>query len=780
MALKEKIEEFKEKYSTIKNITEIYKIRLKALEELSKVINSNLSLEETLNYTLDLILKLFQVPSGSIYILSPNKKYMEISVARGEKADDVKKYKIKLGEGIAGKTAVTGEPMIVQDVKSSVDFAHHIGEAINYIPKNALCVPIKIKDTILGVIEIMDKPTDFTEEDLSLLSSISNTIGIAIENINVYKLLQNNFEKLSKLIEISKIINTTLDIKFLLQYIMDSAKEVLKAEGSSLMLMDEDKKELYFDITAGEAGDILKQIRIPLGKGVAGIVAQTGEPMLIEDAQNDPRVYKGVDEKTKIVTRNLIAVPMRVRDKIIGVLEVINSIDKPCFDKNDLDLLQAFGDASGIAIYNRELIKNLQNLNKELEKNYKEIKAMYEINSALANETEPEKVFEIGVKVISEIFGIERVSIMLYNEKSDSLEVNSAVGIDKNIIPNIKVKVGDKISGYVFKNNKSILVKDINKYKIFGKNKKFRYKTASFISIPLSVRGKKLGVLNLTDKKDGQVFEDDELSTFEVIARQIEKNYENVIYYNQFLEKQQIEKELEITRHIQEHILPKSFPKIEGIEVSAFNIPAKEVGGDFYDYIEIDKNTHAFLIADVSGKSLPASMFMALSRSITRIQASNLIYPSKVLQESNKYIFKDSESGMFVTLFYMVIYNNKKIIKFGSAGHNEQLFYDYESDNFKYLKVKGIPLGISVNAKYDEGEIEYKKNDILVLYTDGVTEAINKAGEEFGLERLKNIIINSKYETAENILNNIIKEIEKFTYGIPQFDDITLLVIKFK
>lgn len=780
--LEEKIKEIKGKYETLKNLTEIYKVRLKSFEEISKIINSNVSLEEALNITLDLILKLFRVPSGSIMLLSPDRKYMEISVARGDKAEEIKKFKIKLGEGIAGKVALTGEPMIVSDTKKSPDFNREIGESIDYIPRNILCVPIKIKEKVLGVIEIMDKPGDipFDNDDLSLLSSISNTLGIVIENVNLYRLAEQNVERLSKLIDISKIINTTMNLQELLQYIMDVAKDVLKAEGSSLMLIDEESKELYFNIATGEGGEILKQIRIPMGKGVAGIVAQTGNPLLIEDAVNDPRVFKAVDEQTKITTRNLLAVPMRVRERVVGVLEVINSIEKPCFDENDLHLFQAFADHAGIAIYNRDLINSLKEANKELERRFKEIKAMYEINKQLGTETDVEKVFQISTKVISEIFDLQRVSIMLYNEQENILRVKSAVGINEKLIPEIKVGRGERIAGKVFQQNKPILIKDMNKDRRFGKNKRFRYKSSSFISVPLRIRNKTIGVLNVTDKKDNEPFNGNELMTFIAISNQIGKNYENIIYYKEFLEKQRIEKELEITRHIQQHVLPKEFPKIEGLDISAVSIPAREVGGDFYDYIGINELVHAFLIADVSGKSLPASMFMALSRSITRVEAHNLISPAKVLEESNKYVYKDSESGMFVTMFYMVCYLDDKIIEFGSAGHNEQLFYKADTGEFKLLKVKGIPLGISPDSKYREDKITYNSGDILILYTDGVTEAMNQAGEEFELERLKNVILESKELGAKEILDNILENVKEFTQGTPQFDDITLLIIKFR
>ena len=243
--------------------------------------------------------------------------------------------------------------------------------------------------------------------------------------------------------------------------------------------------------------------------------------------------------------------------------------------------------------------------------------------------------------------------------------------------------------------------------------------------------------------------------------------------------KNDFEKELEVTRNIQQHVLPGSFPEIVGLDIFSAYIPAKEVGGDFYDHIRINDNTHSFLIADVSGKSLPASMFMALSIGVIRMKAGNLISPSKVLTESNKYIYKNSKSGMFVTMFYCVIEPKKHSILFGSAGHNEQILFRTKKDEFDYLNVKGLPLGMSLEGAFKEAKLKYSKGDIFVLYTDGVTEAMNKAGRQFEMKRFTEVIRKHKNLSADEIGRCILKKVKTFTSGMPQFDDITLMVIKF-
>ncbi|MBU1077553.1 MAG: GAF domain-containing protein [Spirochaetes bacterium] len=771
----------KEKYEAALNVNNLLKVRLKTFEELANIINSEKDIVEALNNTLDIILKLFKVPSGSIMLLDRSKSFMEIGVARGDKSGEIKNIKINVGEGIAGKVVETGDSLIVNDVASSSDFNQEIGKQIDYIPKNILCVPIKIADRILGCIEIMDKfDGDFTEDDKDLLLSIGNSLGIIISNVNLYRISKQTVERLKILIDVSKIINTTMDLQELLSRIMTSSKDVLEAEGSSLMLIDEKTRELYFNVTKGVGEDVLKEVRIPMGKGIAGLVAQNGEPINVKDAVNDDRVFKEADQATRIVTKNMVAVPMHVKDKVTGVLEIINAKNRKYFDEYDQELLQALADHAGIAIFNRDLISNLKSVNLELERSYKEIKAMYEMTHTLTNETDIKKLFEISVYVIRNIFEMERISIMLIDNKDELLKVQEAVGIKDELIKKIEVKPGELISGYVFRTKEPLLVKNMDEEKDFGRNKRFRYKVGSFISVPIRIRGDVIGVLSIADKKDGSPFDEKDLMTFVALTQQIGKSYENIIYYNEFLKQQRFEKELEVTRNIQQHVLPKDFPELPDLDIYGTNIPAKEVGGDFYDYMQINEKTHSLLIADVSGKSLPASMFMAFSRSITRVEAYNLISPSRVLEESNKYIFKDSEAGMFVTMFYFVVHSDARKIVFGSAGHNDQLFYKNGEGSFEYLNVKGIPLGISPESKYLEAENRYETGDLLVLYTDGVTEAISKVGEEFGMDRLKEIIVKSKGLSAREIADNILEAVNDFSQGMPQFDDITLLILKFK
>lgn len=237
---------------------------------------------------------------------------------------------------------------------------------------------------------------------------------------------------------------------------------------------------------------------------------------------------------------------------------------------------------------------------------------------------------------------------------------------------------------------------------------------------------------------------------------------------------------LEIAREIQESFLPESLPLLKGFDLSAINLPAKEVGGDFYDFIPITKDKIGLTIADVSGKSISAALFMALSRTILRAQASGNPKVSEVIQDTNNLITADSKSGMFVTLFYGILDLEEKTLTYANAGHNPPVVFNGETGGLIMLKAKGIALGVIEDAEMEERKIALERGDMVVFYTDGVTEAQNESGSQFGEDRLFEIISKNHGLSAKDLTEKIEEEVLSFSGDAPQFDDITLMVLKAK
>ncbi|MDD2754821.1 MAG: SpoIIE family protein phosphatase [Methanothrix sp.] len=235
--------------------------------------------------------------------------------------------------------------------------------------------------------------------------------------------------------------------------------------------------------------------------------------------------------------------------------------------------------------------------------------------------------------------------------------------------------------------------------------------------------------------------------------------------------------ELRIASDIQRSFLPERIPPLPGFDLAATFIPAMEVGGDFYDFIP-GEGKLGMVIADVSGKSVPAALFMALSRTIVRVNATHHEKGTDVLEDANNMISADSKLGMFVTLFYGVLDQNSRSLIYANAGHPPPLLMRNGSNAFENLEVTGIALGAIGGAKYEERRVDLSSGDVLVLYTDGVNEAENSNSEQYGIERFCSIVRESCLLSAQGILDKILDDISQFCAGQAQFDDITMVVVK--
>ncbi len=236
--------------------------------------------------------------------------------------------------------------------------------------------------------------------------------------------------------------------------------------------------------------------------------------------------------------------------------------------------------------------------------------------------------------------------------------------------------------------------------------------------------------------------------------------------------------ELKMAHDIQQSFLPDAIPDLPGFELAAQNIPAKEVGGDFYDFIPISEGKIGLTIADVSGKGVPAALFMALSRTIVRAKATRSSGVREVIRDANSLITADAKSGMFVTLFYAVLDLSERTLTYVSAGHNPPVIFKAKTRTLMRLDAKGIALGAIADIELEERKIILDGGDTVVFYTDGVTEAINKSMDQFGEERLITTIKVNHELSADDMIEKIKGEMLAFCGDEPQFDDITLMVLK--
>jgi serine phosphatase RsbU (regulator of sigma subunit)/anti-sigma regulatory factor (Ser/Thr protein kinase)/transposase len=281
--------------------------------------------------------------------------------------------------------------------------------------------------------------------------------------------------------------------------------------------------------------------------------------------------------------------------------------------------------------------------------------------------------------------------------------------------------------------------------------------------------------------EEGGPDEIDEIArTFNEITSRFRKAQQSVV------EQERLQKEMQVAQEIQQSLLPRCVPDAEGFEIGTLYKAAKEVGGDYYDFVWVDDDTLGIVVADVSGKGVPGSLVMTMIRTALRMEARGNKCARDVVARLNNFVTEDMKKGMFVTIFYVVLDSRHRVISFASAGHNPMILYRGDSDETYFLNPKGFPVGIDLadrtlfEKSMDSESIKLKRSDMLVIYTDGITEAMNKEKDQFGEERLLRAIKKHGELAPQEFASTLAEEIAAFTGGEPQNDDITLVAIKEK
>ncbi len=301
------------------------------------------------------------------------------------------------------------------------------------------------------------------------------------------------------------------------------------------------------------------------------------------------------------------------------------------------------------------------------------------------------------------------------------------------------------------------------------------------MAAPLIYGKKEIGVLAVS-RNSGQIFTVNDFDVFSSAAEQSSFALGSALIHEEAHEKRRLEEELRNASEIQKILLPKKPPSLADYRLAGANCPAKLVSGDYYDYVPVDTDHFGAVIADVCGKGIPASLIMASCRSVLRVNAKNNHSAAQVLHAVNHQIFPDIREDMFVSLAYIILERGSNRVVMARAGHEPPLLYRSGSASIETIRCPGLVAGIDSGEVFErtvqDYSFEMNKGDVLLLYTDGVTEAMDAAGGEYGVERLKNALTDSASRGANAVVKSISAALEDFMEGCPQSDDITLIAIE--
>lgn len=468
--------------------------------------------------------------------------------------------------------------------------------------------------------------------------------------------------------------------------------------------------------------------------------------------------------------------PLRSGNNVLGILNVAAK-DWESFSEEGLVLLANVGSQIGIALERARLFELLK------ERRVHEQAVLLELSNQLLSRSDLDDLMTFLVERVSRLLDADACAILLPGETKSTLRFSAVWGwYDNPVTARREIPLNPNSScGLVMSTLEPLVVEDCSVYDPttwtadWLDKEKFR----GHALVPLVAEDHAIGVL-MIDCRTPRRLQEDELRLLHLMANQAAIAIEKVRLHQEEITRQRLEDELAVGQQIQLSLLPECCPVVPGWEFAAFYKPARLVGGDFYDYFELagDPMQLGLVIADASGKGVPAALFMALSRSLIRTKSMTGRHPAAVLTRANRLIMNDSRSKLFLTAFYATLDLRTGWLAYANGGHNYPLWLQAETGQVVELAARGVVLGAFADIELEEKEITLAHGDTIVFYTDGVTEAINCTEELFGEERLIKTIEAMNQASAQDIVDAIVQAVHDFIGDTPQQDDLTLFIVK--
>jgi putative nucleotidyltransferase with HDIG domain len=488
---------------------------LSVLEEASNKMNSGIEFQHILESMMDTAIEITGATCGSLLLRKDNKNYLEVVVARGKFPQEVKKIRVPLGHGITGWVAANRVPMNVPNVLLEPLFIE-TPETIY----SELAVPLFVSDNLIGVVAVDSSELDaFSKEDIAYLSTLSSMVAKVLENARLLSESNQKVKELSKVFSISEMMATRCVKGECFKYVLKEICEATSADASALMLFASDS-ELLSMHTAYGLPEELEALFVPINKGYHGWVAQHRAPLIINDVQRDTTVQYAnfLDQFSKC----LLIIPLTTADeRFIGTVSIYNVNETDLMDSSKQELLNTIGRIITSYFENERLFNDSR---RKLEY----LSTLYKVSSSVSRTLNVSRLFNTILQQVQEVVDVENCSFMAFDPVTGTLSLDAAIGLPKDLVGQVQVKLGEGVAGWVAKNRQSVLLKDVSKDPRFvNRNARMDYTTRSVLSVPILHNKELLGVLNVNNKRTGEAFFEDDLNLLLGISGQISQAIAN-------------------------------------------------------------------------------------------------------------------------------------------------------------------------------------------------------------------------------------------------------------
>ncbi|HOI30633.1 MAG TPA: SpoIIE family protein phosphatase [Melioribacteraceae bacterium] len=546
----------------------------------------------------------------------------------------------------------------------------------------------------------------------------------------------------SALVDFSNLVNSSLDLNFALNNILLTCFGKFHTSKGLIALFNED--------------------------GILEIKSQKG--LLKTITEKFPSVSQGEintnQELKNFIEMNGFPICQEIKSSegVKGILLLGNRLTNRNYDSEDVDFLKTILNVGATAIENSLTVEKLKKVNRDLDGKINQLYSLFDLGKEFSGILQVENIARLLVYSLIGQMLVSKYSIITCIDGTFSILENRFD--ESRLAKALKDCNAGRFSGPL---NRSDMKGDLQVFAELGVD----------LIVPMQIKNTTKGLIILGKRKNDLAYTKSDIEFVSSLGSLAIISIENARLFTEALEKQRLEKDLETARNIQKNLLPKKFPVFSSLEIDAYNASAKMVGGDYYDVVKLDNNRVLVAIADVSGKGVPAALLMANVQAFLKSICKQNLPLAEATNLMNDLVAENTTMGSFITFFWALFENDTRKLTYVNAGHNPPL-HVYNGRINKFKK-GGMILGVlPTTIPYVSETIQLESGQAVVLFTDGITEAMNKNGEEFTDEKLEKIVSGIYNESPKYILDKIKAQVEEFTAGAEQSDDITCLVLKVK
>ncbi|HKB11892.1 MAG TPA: GAF domain-containing SpoIIE family protein phosphatase [Vicinamibacterales bacterium] len=573
-------------------------------------------------------------------------------------------------------------------------------------------------------------------------------------------------EQLTTLFALGREVASMLDLDELLEKIPQLIARLTKFTAFAMYLLDPKRNELTIAYSIGYPEDVARTLRLQVGSGLVGAAVAEGRPILVNAVHDDPRYVEAVPG-----SQAELVVPLRRKGRVIGALNLLS--DTPGqFTEIDEAMMRQFGAHVAVAVENALLVEHQREYTSTLE-------ALSEIGREFGAILNLDELLTRIANLARRVIDYRTFGILLVNDETGELEMKVAVRYgDKVSVPRVKLGVG--LVGYAALHKEPVNVPDVSSDPRYIK---VVDDARSELVIPLLLKDRCIGVFDL-ESPELDAFTKSHVEILTLLASQAAVAIENARLYETIRANEvRLEKEIRFAQRVQAALLPTELPKrMKNVDVASRFAPARELGGDLYDFLAPEPNSLVVAVGDVSGKGVPAALYSAFagelirSRTFRRRYAPERFGPAGVLASTNTILHQRQLEEYYCTLCYAVFDLKRRVVTLANSG----LPYPIRCSNGSVAQIElpGVPLGSFAGSSYDELSFDLAPGDLFVFCTDGVFEAFDALGREFGADRLLPIVDATCARPAREIVDAIFAAVHEFRADTPPNDDMTVVAVK--